>query len=293
MNRALLLALLAALIWSASSCNFYRRVTGRKKPIVSDSSLVAVTDSLIRAHDSAAAVLRDTGSVVPTVAIDSTQIVLLQSLLPFWEAQTVWQTFNGKAKVHFEGKGDNQDFTLTIRMERDKSVWMSVTALGFYEAARVFITPDTIQIIDRMHKEARVMPFSASDTLLPMHTDFASLQALLIGDVLHTVQQPVTATIASTTLDLATSRMAEPYQIVQFEKSDTSLRAQSLAAGGSTLSCEYSGRKGGAARGFPDRRSILMSDRGEAYKIDLEFSTATFNEAIDQPFSIPDKYERK
>src|ERR1043165_3661696 len=191
MNKALFWLLAVTLAWGVSSCNFYRRITGRKKAKVEDSTAVAIIADTLKPKIDSAVVKIDSTTKVPVTPVDTAELVLLQALLPHWNTKTSWTTFSGKAKMHYEGKGSSYDFTSVIRMENGKSLWLSASILGgMVEAARILITPDTIRIMNRLNKEVTILPFSAADSLLPVHADFNSLQALIIGDVLQRQDQP-------------------------------------------------------------------------------------------------------
>jgi hypothetical protein len=279
----LLPALALALVWSATSCNLYRRVTGRKAA-AADSSLVITRDTTRLSTDSS--VVKVDSPATPAGG------ALLQQLLPLWTATTAWNTFDGKAKVHYEGKGESHDFTANIRMEKGKSIWVSVTALGFFEAARVLIRPDTIIILDRVNKEARILPYGEASSLIPVQADFASLQNLIIGDALQTGHQPNLAWDTLGTLVLTYSS-PDFTQSLQFARTDTLLRFQGIASQTTSVISQYKDWNVTGGRRFANNRILVMSDKGDTHNITLDFSKATFDEAIDMPFTIPDKYSRK
>jgi hypothetical protein len=287
MNRYLLLLISISVICTAPSCKLYRRITGKQKlSTAADSSLV-VRDTARTQPDTVAAKL---DSVV-TPPIDLNQQALLASLLPRWNEQLSWQTFDGKAKVHYEGKGESRDFTATFRMEKGSRIWVSVTALGIMEVARVLITPDTVQFIDRFNKKAHILPFNQLGSLLPIRGDFASLQSLIIGDAMQTGHQPNQA--KDTADELIVSYISPEFnQRLQFSKADTSLHIQAISAPEAFLLCLYSDYITEAGHRFAASRALSMADKAEQHSLNMEFNKVAFNEAIETPFSIPAKYER-
>src|SRR5690606_27267881 len=56
--------------------------------------------------------------------------------------QLTFNTFSAKAKTQLDINGDNNDCTLNIRVNRDKKIWVSITAILGIEVARAVITPD-------------------------------------------------------------------------------------------------------------------------------------------------------
>jgi hypothetical protein len=291
MNKAPFLFLLLALVWGTSSCNFYRRITGRKKTSVSDSAFVLLKDSTQLSVPDTSIVRKDS-IALPPIQVDSTQQALLQNLLPLWNKQTTWTTFNGRAKAHLEGKVDVPDFTAQIRMEKGKGIWISVNALLPIEAFRVLITADTVHILDRLRREVRSIPFSEIGSLIPIRADFPSLQSLIIGDALQTGHLPTTAKDTAGALIL--SHISPDFmQSLQFNRGDSTLHFQYVAAATASMLCEYSDWTAGGPQRFANNRNLTLTDKGESSSLSLEFNKAAFDEPVEMPFSVPDSYNRK
>src|ERR1700742_3622157 len=64
--------------------------------------------------------------------------------------QLVFSTFSGKANTKLNINGSSNDVTLNIRINRDKEIWVSITAILGLEVARAVITPDSILIINKL-----------------------------------------------------------------------------------------------------------------------------------------------
>ncbi len=293
MNKLFLVFVALGILCGASSCNIWRKATGRQKrgEPAKDSALAQRTDPASTAGDTVH-IRSDTVLVSGTPAGDSLKQALLQKWLPLWDAQTAYSTFSGKAKMDYEGGGESQELSISIRMERDKRIWISVTGLLGIEGARALITPDTIIAIDRMHKEVRILPFSEADKLLPVHVDFATLQRLIIGDVLQTNYTP--NELGDTTQSIVL-RAVDPgfVQELTFNHADSLLVSQSLLAENSVLVSLYRDYETVSGRRFSKARELTMQDKGVRHRITLEFNKVSFDEPVDMNISIPQKYERK
>jgi hypothetical protein len=287
MNKLLLVVIALGLVVSTSSCTLWRRVTHRRPgPVTKDSTVVVIPDTTILVRPDTVAI------VVPAPPVDSGQQALIAALLPLWTTHKQFNTFSGKAKVNYEGKGEKKDFTANIRIQKDKKIWISIVALGVYEAVRVLITPDTIIVLNRIDKEAQILPFSDAGKLLPVNVDFQSLQSLLIGDVLNAGAMPSGA--ADTSNELRLSITAPEYtQSITYNKPDSLLRSQLLSTASSTMVALYSDYEVINNRHFSKSRVMDMTDKGEAHHIDMEFNKVSFDEEVNMDFSIPSKYTRK
>jgi hypothetical protein len=97
---------------------------------------------------------------------------------------TEFSTFSAKGRMQLEKPDEKLSSAVTIRIKKDSVIWVSVVpALGI-EVARVRITPDTIQILDRLHKEYLAGNFSLLQKRFNIAADFKMLQAILLGNYL-------------------------------------------------------------------------------------------------------------
>lgn len=289
MNKFIALIAVLFLLGTSPSCGLFKKSSRRKSMTpIGDSLSVA---GLIPVMDSSV-IIGDSLGIAKKVA-DS---LLIESLLPLWNKQLVYTTFSGKARVHYEGKDQEQDFAASIRMERGKKIWVSITALGLVEVARLQITPDTIILINRLKKEVTILPFSEAGKLLPLSVDFLTLQGLLIGDVLHpSPQRPVGIVIGAEGFGLL-SRDTNYQQSVLFSSSDSTLRQQQIIGGGgnkTTLLMQYDEYERTAERAFAKGRKINAQDSASHNYIELNFNTADFDQPVDFNFSIPSRYTQK
>ncbi|RYG21494.1 MAG: DUF4292 domain-containing protein, partial [Chitinophagaceae bacterium] len=56
--------------------------------------------------------------------------------------------------------GNENNVTMLIRIEKDKKIWVSVTAIAGIEVARAVITPDSLLLRDNLNKTYARKPFS-------------------------------------------------------------------------------------------------------------------------------------
>src|ERR1700744_6369908 len=97
--------------------------------------------------------------------------------------QINFNTFSGKAKTSLNINGDTHDVTLNIRINNNKEIWVSVTALFGIEAARAVITPDSIMVLNRLQSVYIKKPFSFIYGYTNKQIDYSMLQALFTGNI--------------------------------------------------------------------------------------------------------------
>ncbi|MEO6830835.1 MAG: DUF4292 domain-containing protein [Chitinophagaceae bacterium] len=288
MNRFFLAVATILLLFSSSSCNLYHALGGHWKNNGSlttvpthDSGIVKIDSEIARA-------------IIPKtpVSILPSNDSALKNWLPLWQKQTNFSSFSTKAKSHFEGKGEDHDFTANIRILKDQKIWVSITALGLVEIARALITPDTIMAIDRYHKTAYVLPFSEADKLLPFSIDFKGLQSLLLGDVLASHNNPNRFHDSDNTVSLSFSDGLNG-QMVVFSKADSSLINQYLVAPNTQVAATYSNFTTIGGRKIAQERLLNILNAGVQQTLQMTYDKIEFDKDLQMSFSIPAKYERK
>lgn len=111
---------------------------------------------------------------------------------------------SAKSKVSFKSEVQSQKGTLNIRLRKDSVIWMNVKKLGI-EGARILITPDSIYVIDRIHKQYAISDFSLIQEKYHLPADFNSLQNLILGNPLLISGVELTTQIDSTQYHLSSS----------------------------------------------------------------------------------------
>lgn len=310
MNK-ILTGIAALLLLSATSCGLFKKSTRKQAATpASDSLKVAVVDSSAMNMDTAVARimtaadslrLKDSLENLPeTIAAtpDPAKQELIDGLVPLWNKRTTYKTFSGKAKVHVESPKDKNDVTATIRMEKDKKIWISIVALGVFEAARALITPDTIIVVDRLHKEVTILPFNEAGKLLPVNVEFSELQALLIGDALHASEDMPTDANASGEAMQLDIRTKDFLQQLTFGKTDSAMSRQQMKLGSETgngplLVVRYGEYSTIDNRRFANNRVLDVDDAKGRTHIEMQFNRAEFDQELEYNISIPPRYTRK
>ena len=216
---------------------------------------------------------------------------LAAQLMPLYARELSWNTFSGKAKAHYQGADKDEEFNAVIRMKKDQAIWISIRALGLVEVASGVITPDSVKFINRLQKEAYALPMAEAGKLLPVPVDFATMQRLLIGDVLSKGGQATDAQDVGNGYNLNVLA-GDLQQQITWNKADSSLRQQQAAVGAAlTMLLQYSDYKNEGGRRFANGRVMHIVNRGDRVMLSLDFNQARFDEEVDVNFSIPSKYK--
>lgn len=233
--------------------------------------------------------------VIPEKPADNAKkAALIASLTNLWQKDIDFNTFSGKAKMHYKGNGQNQEFTAHIRILKDKIIWVNVVAFGLVNAARVYVTPDSIILLNYLQKEVTKMPIADANKLMPAPVDFQTLQNFIVGNVLQKQGTITDATDFGGTWNLK----AENDDIVQqvaYNKADSNMRSLQMRLKQKQTEgmMQYGSYDMVTGRKFANGRVVTINNEGKEYYLDMDFNNAAFDEQLDFPFSIPKSYTLK
>lgn len=95
---------------------------------------------------------------------------------------------SSKAKVTYKDDYGVQKFTANIRFRKDSLIWLNFKKMNV-EGVRLQITPDSIFLINRQSKEYIMDSFEKAQQAFGLPTNFAGLQAMLIGNPVFFTQK--------------------------------------------------------------------------------------------------------
>ncbi|MPM20359.1 hypothetical protein SDC9_66788 [bioreactor metagenome] len=98
------------------------------------------------------------------------------------DAQFDFRTINVKFQAKVESEKNNMSFGGSMRIIKDRTIWISMSAVVGIEAFRVNITTDSVMMINRLNKTFFKGDYQLINDLLKTPFDFDMLQALVTGN---------------------------------------------------------------------------------------------------------------
>ncbi len=230
---------------------------------------------------------------IATPVISNEKKMLMAQVMPLWQQQFSYSTFSGKARMHYEEKDNQNDFTAHIRIKKDSVIWINITALGgMVPVARILITVDSIKMINQIDREVMLLPLSQATRLLPVPADFSTLQNFIVGQALIKSGEIVDAT-DSTGMWTIKTEDSNYVQSLCYNKADSTLRSEQLHTHSPNSPqgfIEYKKYLLIRDRKFSFVRSVHLQNTGTSYTLEMDFNSADFDQELDFPFSIPASY---
>ena len=157
-------AFLVVILFSA--CHRPRQKS--KPETVADSVAVVPKDTLLLSPKDSVAI------IPPTTEPEDTKVTV---------ENVDFKYLSARSKVSFKSKDQDIDnANVNIRMKKDSVLWLSIVA-GPIEVVRGLITRDSIQIVDRYHKEYYQYDFKSLSEKFNFQLNFDLIQSILVGNM--------------------------------------------------------------------------------------------------------------
>lgn len=206
------------------------------------------------------------------------------------EKKITCTTFSGKAKIDLVSASISQSFSAQIDILKDSIIGVSLRVLGV-EGARVKITPDSIEIIDRLNQEYIPRDINFLKSAFQIDADFYDLQNLILGNPVYYDSATLNTgesddkyvLLAETPVYKNTLWLSPDYDILRMFIEDLiALRS---------LTLEYSAYQKIEGRQFAFIRNIQL-DAQDDLTAHVEFTKVEFDQPFGFTFTVNPKYIR-
>lgn len=204
-------------------------------------------------------------------------------------AQLQYNTFSAKSKMEITTPDGMQSISANIDMEKDKFIGISLRMLGI-EGARIYITPDSIHIVDRLNQKYYPKDFTYLEETFGVTIDFNTLQNLIAGNLVFyagsiypgTADDEKYVLWANDGVFKNTIWLYPSFHVMRMQIEDF-MHPRSM-----TL--EYTGYNKVSSQAFAFLRHLQFS-AVDNYDIGLEFTSLTLDEPVNFNFTVNPKYE--
>ncbi|MGN6395472.1 MAG: DUF4292 domain-containing protein [Mucilaginibacter sp.] len=206
-------------------------------------------------------------------------------------AQTNFNTFSGKAKTRLDINGNSNDVTLNIRIQRDKKIWVSVTAIAGIEVARAMITPDSLLLINKLQSVYLRKPFNYVNKYAGKQVNYKTLESVMMGNAIpELLTEDAEFNSANGNITLTGSLNEMVFKLIlgpDLKVTQTNLSNQ---AAGQSLQVTNSAFIQATNRVMPSQIDINSSVKDKKIQVNLHFIKTDFDLPLEFPFNIPSRY---
>lgn len=203
----------------------------------------------------------------------------------------VYKTIRGRLKVEFDDGEKSQAFTLSLRMEKDKAIWLSAPL----SLVKVLITPSRVSFYNKLDNTFFDGDFSYLSKLLGTDLNFEKIQNLLLGQAIFNLKNdPYFASISDNNYQLKPKKDIQLFKkLFLLEPSSFKMALQQLSQpkDGRSLNINYKTYQQIEKKAFPDELVIEAEELGEKTLILIAYKNIEFDQKVTFPYSIPNGYK--
>jgi hypothetical protein len=204
------------------------------------------------------------------------------------------KTVYAKLIAKYRSRKSSATVTIKLRLEKDKTIWMSATKLGF-PLAKVKITPDRVLYYEKLQGTFFDGDFSLLSKWLGTDLDYDKIQNILLGQaVLNLKKGKYNSKINNNLYQLTPKYENELFGILFFMNPENfKLNKQEIRHPSKYQLLSVSYPKYDIIKGeqFPKNINIKSTDYKKITTINIEYRSVEFNKKLTFPFSIPNGYK--
>jgi hypothetical protein len=219
----------------------------------------------------------------PESPLSITDIKIADSLL--LARQFDYQWLSAKCKIKFNTDEGSSAFIATVRSKKDSAIWISVSPLLGIEALRLFLTTDSIFVLDRLTNKRSAYGYDYLRRYTTVPLNYSTMQQLVAGTAIYYnplsssgIRQDTTLVLTSETNQVRTTLYLNSRYLLHqmfleslLDKAKLDIQLQSYI--------DLNGKS------FATRRMLSLHDELNT-TLELEFSKMVLNEAQKFPFPI-------
>ncbi len=209
-----------------------------------------------------------------------------------------WMSTRFSGNVVWENS--SQNISGSMRIQRDKAIYVSIAPILGIEVARALITPDSVKIVNRLESSYYLGDISLLNRMFNTDIDFYMLQALFMGnDFPHFRNDQFSLRQEGELLRLHAARrmrnggVGSPInQAIMVEPEHMRIRTNIILEenSGRALRADYKGWENVSGRWIPSELAIMFSDDVSVSNLNMNYNRTTLNEPQRMQFNIPARY---
>lgn len=210
-----------------------------------------------------------------------------------YQNEADFKTLTSRMRLKYQDEDRSQSVTVSFRMEKDETIWMSAQLLGI-PLAKALITRDRVSYYEKIGKTYFDGDFSLLSSWLGTPLDFDKLQNLLIGQAIYDLREDKYVLTES-----ARGYQLEPANTMEAVKRMFLLDPKSFKATAQQLAQEsenrnvtvtYPNYQRVSGQTLPEDILIIANASGSGTQIEISMRSVVFNEKVSFPFDIPSGY---
>lgn len=231
---------------------------------------------------------RTTSSAMPTE--DAAAAAVIES---HYENEADFETLQGRLRLQFQSESQNQSATVSFRMKKDDTIWMSGQLLGI-PLAKVMITQESVQFYEKISGKYFDGDFRLLSDLLGTPLDYDKVQNLLLGQTIYNLREEEFELDESSQgyqLAPVQERFVKKLFLLDAGHFKTLAQQISQTEAGRSVTVTYPSYQEINGQAFPKEIKIIANEGTSSTQVNMDFRSIEFDVPVAFPFSIPSGYE--
>lgn len=201
-----------------------------------------------------------------------------------------FKTLTAKVRADYSRKDESKGATVSLRMEKDKTIWMSAP----FSMAKVLITREKVSFYNKLDNTYFDGSFQLLSDFVGTELDFEKVQNILLGEALYNLNKDdyVASTYENSYL-LQPKKQKELFEIFYLlNPAHFKMDSQQFTQPQENrhLQIDYKNYQEVDKQTLPQNIKIIALESHDETIIDLEYKSVALNEDIRFPFRIPSGY---
>jgi len=208
-----------------------------------------------------------------------------------YETHPQFETLAARLKIRYSDPDRTQSVTVSLRMQKDETIWMSASVLGI-SLAKAMITKDRVQFYEKIDGTYFDGDFKLLSNLLGAELTYKQVEGLLLGEPIYDLREGGFSAGATGSRYLVAPRQQQNLFNLFFylNAGAFTLQEQRLtqAKEQRDLTIKYGDYTREQNGYFPTEVTIIAQEKDKETRVDIEYRGVDFNTEVSFPFSIPD-----
>jgi len=210
------------------------------------------------------------------------------------KASPDFNTLAARIQVAYEDEKKSHSATVSLRMEKDKTIWIKASLIGI-TLAKVLITPDRVSYYETITNTYFDGDFELLSEWLGTDIDFEKAQAILLGQSIFELNASgYDSSVLQNKYKLEPNRQSQNFiHSILLYPSNFKVASGTLSQPDENrlLTIQYDEYQTVQGNFFPSFININAKENDSHTTIDLKYRKIDLNVSVGFPFSIPQGYE--
>lgn len=206
------------------------------------------------------------------------------------KSKSSFKTLNGRLKIETIRGSKSQSFSVSMRMEKDKTIWISKLGL-----VRAIITPNRVAFYNKLDGSYFDGDFSYLSNMLGTELDFEKVQNMILGEPVYNVNaKDYEASTFEKSYLLQPKKQRELFELfLLINPSHFKMDSQQISQEKEArhLEVNYQDYQTVEKEVLPQNIKIIAIEKEEQFLINLEMKNLSINQDLRFPFTIPSGYK--